>query len=174
MLFTSIWARSTAALFVPLFAGAFIANGGFQEKTEADAAKGETAAKVEQEGNEGGSAFEPVDDMHHFMEYVCEPSYRALKDVLQNEPEDRRVWRQIRSASMILAETSSIVAERAPEENAELWKEISAEVYKHSRAIFDVSSKREFAAVKASYESMVDQCNRCHNEFENGRHQLEK
>ena len=68
--------------------------------------------------------FVPVDNMHHFMEYVCEPSYKGLKQIMENEPKDRRAWRAFKNHSLVLAETSALVAARAPEdpEKSKRWE----------------------------------------------------
>ncbi len=120
--------------------------------------------------------FEPVDDMHHFMELVSQPSYRALKDALKEEPKDRRVWRGVKTHAMILAETSALVAERPfaklDEAQKKRWSEISVEVYAAGKELYKATGKYDVA--KASYEKMIDACNRCHQEFDDGKHQLEK
>jgi hypothetical protein len=120
--------------------------------------------------------FVPIDSMHHFMEYISQPSYLALKEKLAEEPTDRRVWRTIKSHALILAETSALVAQRAPEkldeEQTKLWKQISLDVYKSGTSLY--KSNGDFAKAREGYESMIENCNRCHQEFDNGKHQLEK
>ena len=39
--------------------------------------------------------FLPIDNMHHFMKYISQPSYKTLKQALASEPENRRAWRPV-------------------------------------------------------------------------------
>lgn len=120
--------------------------------------------------------FLPVDDMHHFMEHVCQPRYQALRTALAEPPAERRAWRIIRSDAMTLAETSAIVAGRPPEgaspEQVEEWRKHSVAVYESGKALYGVAG--EYEQSKELFGAMVDNCNRCHEAFENGRHILEK
>ena len=120
--------------------------------------------------------FPPVDNMHHFMEYISEPAYKGLKAALATEPENRRAWRPIKSHALILAETSALVADRVPEgasdEQTQQWKQLSREVYNSGKALY--GSVGDYAAAKKHYEAMLNNCNRCHQVFADGKYQLEK
>ena len=131
------------------------------------------------EGNEelAEASFEPIDNMHHFMEYISQPSYRALKKSFAGEaPENRKGWKPIKSHALILAETSALVADRVPEgsseEQAALWRQISMDVYTSGKALY--KSAGDFEAAKKNYGVMIESCNKCHQEFDNGKHQLKK
>ena len=130
----------------------------------------------EQVNSKSINSFEPVDDMHHFMELVSQPSYRALKVALKEEPKDRRVWREVKTHAMILAETTALVAERPSsnlnETQKKRWFDISTEVYVAGKELYRATGK--FDEAKASYEKLINACNLCHQEFDNGKHQLEK
>lgn len=127
-------------------------------------------------GNSRENPFEPIDDMHHFMEYVVQPAYQSLRKSMAEEPADRRGWRPIRQSAILLGETSVIVWMRVPDglddTRAGLWKEISLDVHKSGKALYDAGT--DFARARECYEKLIDNCNRCHKEFENGRHMLEK
>ena len=115
--------------------------------------------------------------MHHFMEYVSQPSYKALKTAFAGAPpENRRAWSGIKSHSLILAETSALVAQRAPQDATEAqvkeWQEISHAVYESGKTLY--KSAGDFELAKKNYGLMIDNCNKCHDMFENGKHQLEK
>ena len=118
--------------------------------------------------------FEAVDSMHHFMEYICEPSYKALRKELSEEPKDRRAWRGLKSHMLILAETSSLVSQRVPEkwdkEKTKKWKEIAFGVYESSKELYEAVGDYEKA--KPAYEAMIQNCNKCHTVFARGKHQL--
>ncbi len=118
--------------------------------------------------------FEPVDNMHHFMEYICEPSYKGLKAGLAEEPKDRRSWKAFKNHALVLAETSALVAARGPEapEKSKQWKQISLNVHKHGKALY--KSSGNYAQAKQHYGLMIDQCNKCHQVFAKGKYQLDK
>ena len=118
--------------------------------------------------------FEPIDNMHHFMEYICEPSYKGLKQVLATEPADRKAWKAFKNHALVLAESSALVAARGPEDEAEnkQWKAISLEVYQSGKSLY--KSAGNYAEAKKHYGTMLDSCNRCHTVFAKGKHQLSK
>ena len=139
-------------------------------KSESAEAKSDTDAAAE-------DAFEPIDNMHHFMEYISLPSYRALKKSFAGEaPENRKGWKPIKSHALILAETSALVAARPPkgatEEQATQWRQISREVYQSGKELY--KSAGDFEAAKKHYGVMIESCNKCHTVFDNGKHQLKK
>jgi len=134
-------------------------------------------AQVETSTSANEDEFVALDDMHHFMEYVSQPSYKALKELLAKEPENRRAYRNVKVHAMILAETSAIVAARGPEddkEKMENWKKICLDVHKHGKNLYEAAGKSDFASVKKHYGAMIEACNQCHKVFDNGKHQLEK
>ena len=100
------------SLAVMVIAGGFAAMGIYWQEPSLPAPKPPVANTTESKATE---PFEPVDDMHHFMELISQPSYRALKDALKEEPKDRSVWRSAKTHAMILAETSALVATRPSE-----------------------------------------------------------
>jgi hypothetical protein len=143
--------------------------------------KSDTKTAATQEPAEGndddGESFEPIDNMHHFMEYISQPSYRSLKKSFAGEaPENRKGWKSIKSHALILAETSALVADRFPqdcsEEQASQWRQISLEVYTAGKQLY--KSAGDFDAAKKNYGVMIESCNKCHQVFDNGKHQLKK
>lgn len=130
------------------------------------------AVTVEEEVEED---FEPVDNMHHFMEYICEPSYKGLKKMMQEEQLDRAGWKAFKNHALVLAETSALVAQRGPnkdEAKNKKWKEICLEVYRSGKDLYQAKGNLESA--KKHYATMVDNCNQCHKVFANGKYQLSK
>ena len=119
--------------------------------------------------------FVAVDNMHHFMEYICEPSYKGLKAILATEPANRKEWKPFKNHSLVLAETIALVAQRGPKdsEKSKQWKQISLDVHKHATSLYKSSGKYDQA--KQHYGSMIDSCNKCHAVFTEGyKYQLEK
>jgi hypothetical protein len=137
------------------------------EESMVKANQGETDLRAD-------AQFAPVDNMHHFMEYVCEPSYKELKALLAKEPEDRRGWKAFKNHALVLAETSALVAARSPkdESQAKQWKQISLDVYNSGKSLYKSSGNYEEA--QKHFGSMVDNCNKCHKVFAKGKHQLKK
>lgn len=121
--------------------------------------------------------FEPVDNMHHFMEYIAQPRYRSLKKSLAGDPPaNRKGWKSIKSDALILTETTALLADRIPEgataEQATQWRQISHDVYTAGKALY--KSAGDFDAAKKNYSSMIDSCNQCHQSFADGKYQLKK
>lgn len=118
--------------------------------------------------------FVAVDNMHHFMEYICEPSYKGLKSTLATEPENRKAWKPFKNHALVLAESISLVAQRGPkeEEKSKQWKQISLDVHKHATALY--KSSGDYDQAKKHYGSMIESCNKCHTVFAEGKYQLEK
>ena len=145
------------------------------QETESSAAKQEKETKQEKEKEVPiDEQFVEVDNMHHFMEYICEPSYKGLKATLATEPLNRRAWKPFKNHALVLAETATMVAARAPEDEAKAkeWKTIALAVHKTGTALYKSAGKYDQA--KKHYGLMIDQCNKCHTVFAEGKYQLEK
>jgi len=115
----------------------------------------------------------PVEDsMHEFMEYVFQPTYLRLKQSMTAAPADNKGWKAIKSDSLILAESCNLLFSRKPADNAEDWikhakssKELGAKLYSAAKA-------KDFAGATESYKAMLESCNACHRQFEDGKHIL--
>ena len=120
--------------------------------------------------------FPPVDNMHHFMEYISQPAYQALQQALASEPADRQAWRPVKMNALLLAETSGLVADRAPADfdatQTQQWKQISRDVYDAGKQLY--GSIGDYEQARQHYSRLIDNCNRCHQVFVDGKHQLEK
>lgn len=165
--------KLTRCITLIFSAVAILAASGFayQDQTEESQSNPEAKSAAGQE-----IEFAPVDDMHHFMEYISQPSYKALKDGMATAPANRKEWKPIKVNALILAETSALVANRAPEdvEEAKQWKQISKSVHESGSSLYQAASKMNFEEAKTHYEAMIESCNKCHQVFEKGKHQLEK
>lgn len=135
-------------------------------------AEASDVTKSDEHADSVANKFQPVDNMHHFMEYVCEPSYKGLKALLATKPADRKAWKAFKNHSLVLAETSAIVSSRAPEENKIQWQQISHAVYESGKSLYKSTGKYEEA--KKHWGVMIDKCNQCHTVFAEGKHQLKK
>lgn len=151
-----------------------------QKRTAIDSTvvtKNSPAAAQQQETttDEPAETFAPVDNMHHFMEYICEPSYKALKQIMKQEPENRQAWKAFKNHSLVLAETAALLPARGPQDdeaNQAQWTKIALDVHLAGAELYQSAGK--FADAKRHYGQMIDHCNRCHTVFAEGKHQLEK
>jgi hypothetical protein len=152
-------------LFVATFAGALVA---LQVDTSAQG--DDRASRVQ---------VEPVErDMHEFMEYVFEPGYKRLKAAMAEEPADNAGWKPIKGDGLALAESANLLVFHRPEsdewtKNDEAaWLKHTADVRDAGGRLYLAAKKRDFAATRAHYETMLKNCNACHTQFAGGEHQL--
>lgn len=116
----------------------------------------------------------PVDDsMHHFMEYFFEPAYKRLKAQMAQEPADNAGWKNVKGDALTLAEGCNLLLLRAPEEDAESWRQLSAEVRELAAKVYQAGREKNYAQGRSSYQAMIARCNACHDDFAGGDHQLE-
>lgn len=134
----------------------------------------DTAVVQEEEKQE--VEFEPVDDMHHFMEYVTKPAYRELKKMLAEEDIRRSTWRKIQQQAMVMAETTILVADRGPddEEKAADWRQITYETYVAGKALYKASVEKDRDAAVKNWGAMIDACNKCHEKYDENNHEMKK
>lgn len=121
------------------------------------------------------SAEEPValDNMHHLMEYVFEPSYKRLKVSMASEPADRNAWKDIKGDSLTLAEATNLLFDRLPEDRHADWKLLAVSTREKGFELYQAARARDYAAATAAYRGMIKNCNACHEVFADGDYQLE-
>lgn len=108
----------------------------------------------------------PVDNMHHFMEYIYEPVHDRLKEAVKKEPADKKGWSALKSDSLILAESSILLADRAPaKEDPATWVKSSKTTYAGASALYQAARKKDFEGVKKGYAAMLDGCKQCHEAY---------
>ena len=116
----------------------------------------------------------PVEDsMHEFMEYVFQPTYKRLKVSMAAAPADNNGWNAVKSDALILAESCNLLLGRKPDNDGDDWvkhaiasKNAGAELYQAARA-------KNYEAASTSYRKMLDNCNACHRQLEDGKHILQ-
>lgn len=114
----------------------------------------------------------PVEaDMHDFMEDYFQTPFRRLEKLMRKEPEETRAWKELRSDVIILAESGNLLVGRHAE-NADAWDGYSIAVREHGTEMYKSSKEKDFAKSKEHFTQMIDQCNACHKEFADGKHQL--
>ena len=152
---TSCFALS-AALLVTLLAGSWIVT---QLVRADDPAAGAKVAPVET-------------NMHEFMEYVFQPTFRRLKpamDPSRRSPPGRRSS-PIHSFSpdeQLVAPAHAPQRSREVDRNSAAVRDAASQLYKSAR-------QRDFAASRKTYEQMLTRRTRrrCHKQFAGGRHML--
>lgn len=116
----------------------------------------------------------PVEEsMHEFMEYVFQPAYQRLKPALATAPTDNKGWKAIKGDALTLAESCNLLFGRAPEENAADWKKHAAASRDGGGKLYAAAKAKDFAATQSAWKGMLESCNACHRQFENGKHILQ-
>ncbi|MEP3482399.1 MAG: hypothetical protein ABJZ55_24365 [Fuerstiella sp.] len=124
---------------------------------------------------EKGDSDGPVvieDSMHEFMEYVFQPTYRRLKVTMATEPENNSGWKAMKSDALILAESCNLLFPRTPEKDGDDWKKFSADSRTHGADLYQAARAKDFDKATGAYKMMLNSCNACHRQFENGKHIL--
>ena len=115
----------------------------------------------------------PVEpDMHEFMEYVFQPTYKRLKAALAEKPADRAAWGTVKSSALILAEGGNLLLFRKPKKETQDWIGHAVSVRTFGGKLYRSAKQRDYAASRQHYEAMLSNCNRCHQQFAGGEHQL--
>jgi len=110
--------------------------------------------------------------MHDFMEGVFQSPYRRLKVAMAEEPKDSAGWKAIRSDSLILAEGGNLLLLRLPEKDTDSWTAHSIDTRSAGAELVTAAKAKNFTEARKAYESMLNHCNACHRQFENGKHIL--
>ena len=117
---------------------------------------------------------QPVDEsMHHFMEYVFEPNYKRLKASLASEPKDKQAWKGIKGDALTLPEATNLLMTRGPKQNGYAWAPLSVAVRTHGSELYQAARKSDYAAARKAYTTMLTNCNACHKQYADGKHQLQ-
>jgi hypothetical protein len=119
------------------------------------------------------STVQPVEsDMHEFMEYIFEPSYKRLKVNMAAAEKTKTIWKAIKSDSLILAESSNLLALRPSKENRADWIGHTAAVREAGGQLYAAAKKKDADLAAGAYRKMLTRCNDCHKQFADGEHQL--
>jgi hypothetical protein len=119
------------------------------------------------------AAAKPVEsDMHEFMEYLFEPSYKRLRPLMAAAPADNAGWKGIKADSLVLAEGGNLLLDRLPEHDQAAWKELSTAVRDAGGSLYQAARKKDYPTARQHYEAMIKKCNACHQQFADGEHQL--
>jgi hypothetical protein len=155
--------RKRSRLFVP--AGALVAGAaGWFWLTSAPTQAAPSAAD--------GAAEAVESDMHEFMEYVFQPTYQRLKKTMAEAPSDNAGWKGMKADSLILAEGGNLLLLRKSKENTDDWTQHSIAVRDVGGKLYRAAQSKDYAAARQHYETMITNCNACHQQFAHGEHIL--
>lgn len=116
----------------------------------------------------------PVEDsMHEFMEYVFQPTYLRLKATMAAAPADNKGWKAIKADSLVLAESCNLLFSRAPEGSAADWIAHAKASREKGGALYAAGKAKDFTAATTAWKAMLESCNACHKQFEDGKHILQ-
>lgn len=130
----------------------------------------QSIAAAPPEATDAPTPVEP--DMHEFMEYVFQPTFKQLKPVMAEKPENNQGWKTMKVGSLILAEGGNLLLIRQPEKDAADWTRHSTEVRDFGGKFYRAAQAKDFDKASANYKSMVQSCNACHQQFAGGEHIL--
>ncbi len=108
--------------------------------------------------------------MHDFMEGMFQAPYRRLKAAMEKEPSDAQGWKALRSDALILTEGSNLLLIRKPKKDVADWLKYSVATRDAGTELIKAGKQKNFAASKEAFVRMLDHCNACHKQFENGKH----
>ncbi len=116
----------------------------------------------------------PVEDsMHEFMEYVFQPTYLRLKATMAAAPADNKGWKAMKSDSLILAESCNLLFVRKPDAHGDDWTKHATAAKTDGAALYKAAKEKNFEAATTAYKTMLNNCNACHKQFEDGKHILQ-
>ena len=87
-------------------------------------------------------------------------------------PVDNQAWKSIKADSLILAEGGNLLLIRQPEDDATDWVKHSVQVRDFGGQLYRAAKAKDYPSARRSYESMVTNCNACHQQFAGGEHIL--
>ncbi|MCO8123362.1 cytochrome c [Stieleria sp. TO1_6] len=123
--------------------------------------------------NELKSELVPVEgDMHEFMEYVFQPTYKRLKESMAISEKDNANWKSIKSDSLILAEGGNLLLFRGSASESQDWNQHATTVRKFGGQLYQAAKQKNQADSEVAYRTMIQNCNACHQDFADGEHQL--
>lgn len=123
--------------------------------------------------DEGDAGVQPVEpSMHEFMEYVFQPAYLRLKESLKSAPASNTAWRPVKSDALILAESCNLLLSRRPEEHGDDWVRHAVASRTRGAEFYAAAKARNFDQAVSTFGTMLESCNACHRQFEEGKHIL--
>jgi hypothetical protein len=107
-----------------------------------------------------------VVDTHELMEIFTESLHKDLQAKMAKQPATPREWKVLGRDGYRAAEIANLIAMRKPEENGEEWLALAVEAQKIGVELGEATKKEDWPAAKAAYQSLIKNCNACHQKFE--------
>ncbi len=153
-------------VLVPTIASMIVITHAPVPATFAQAPSGESSNELESE-------LVPVEgDMHEFMEYVFQPTYKRLKESMAMSEKDNAAWKRIKSDSLILAEGGNLLLFRGQDSESQDWNKHATTVRKFGGQLYQAAKQKNQADSENAYRTMIQHCNACHQDFADGEYQL--
>ena len=132
------------------------------------------AAEELADGSAGDKPVVVESSMHEFMEYVYQPTYLRLKANMAKLTADAAPWKDLKADSLILAEAGNLLLMRGPDENRGDWNKHAAATRELGGALYKAARAKDADKARSAYSEMLIRCNACHDDFADGKHQLEQ
>lgn len=109
----------------------------------------------------------PLLDNYELMDYMIDPVYERLKDAVAVKPEGRKGWRALYVEAFSMAELSNLVYLRDDEDymGTDEWNEMTTISRKQSMDIVTAIKAKDYPSIRKHYESLIQTCNKCHEQF---------
>ena len=109
--------------------------------------------------------YEPVDNMHHLMEYIYGPVFGELK-ASQTNTDDENYWKTVKKTTLVIAEVTSLLAQRGPDgDNAKIWTDASQSLHNAAKATYQAGREKNQEGVTKNLALMQAGCKACHGTF---------
>jgi hypothetical protein len=109
---------------------------------------------------------EPVAETRLLMEGLAHPNFRGIEKLLSKQPEGTEAWTFVRGQALLIAETANLLMLRPPRGQGQpVWFSRAADLRDAAREVALSAGKRDFQGSRASFVSLANTCNRCHQSF---------
>ncbi|MEZ6090849.1 MAG: hypothetical protein R3C05_23075 [Pirellulaceae bacterium] len=116
----------------------------------------------------------PVEeDMHEFMEYYNEPTFKRLQDAMRKIENGGGDWGAIKSNGLILAEVGNLLQFRGQSSESQAWDKHAIAVRDAGEQLYQAAGKKDAKQSQQAFRSMIDNCNACHQQFAGGSPRLQ-
>ena len=111
-------------------------------------------------------------DNYELMEFLVDPFYVDLRNAARGEPEGRKTWRALYVATYRLSEVANLLYFREDKEymKTEEWRRMATQMRDYAVSIGDAVKERDIDLIRSRYETLIQNCNDCHVQFEPDDH----
>lgn len=110
--------------------------------------------------------FEAVAETQLLMDGLTAPNFRALSELLGEEPKEQEAWTFARGQALLIAETGNLLLLRPPRvQGRDEWFRQAMELRGTSVELARNLAARDYLRSRASLVRVANVCNRCHRTF---------